>query len=266
MTLLELFINLGYTKKEYELIRNDYTFRRVTNDTLYNNVLRNYKWLSLLYGKKNVKKITTMYPTIYGLKTENMDQQIEDIINLGYTRKDVIKMTKNCPMLYGYSIDTIKEKIKSMESIGYSYDDVMKMTKLQPSIFNYSIENMCQKIDNIVELGYTREEVINMTKTCPQLYGYGIENIRAKIDFYDSINMHELANVHSTYLMQSVDLSYARYCFYQDKGVNITIDNYAKLFCSNKVFKKTYGINKKELIKKYNYDKYLKEKKSGRVI
>ena len=41
MSLLEIFISLGYTYEEYLAIRNDYTFRRITDDKMTVNVLRN---------------------------------------------------------------------------------------------------------------------------------------------------------------------------------------------------------------------------------
>ena len=58
--------------------------------------------------------------------------------------------------------------------------------------------------------------------------------------------------------MQSTKLSYARYMFYKDKGIKITMDNYRKLFINQKQFEKAYGIKKEELLKKYDYEKDMK--------
>ena len=153
-----------------------------------------------------------------------------------------------------------------MESLGYSKEEVIKMTKTLPAIYGYSIENMKQKITNIESLGYSKEEVIKMAKTLPTIYGLSIENMKQKIDFYDSINLHDLALLNTKYLMQSVSLSYARYKFYQYKGINVTIDNYKLLFINNKQFENKYKITKKELLEKYNYEEYLKEIQNGRTI
>lgn len=116
-------------------------------------------------------------------------------------------------------------------------------------------------------LGYSKEEIIKMTKTLPVIYSYSIENMKQKIAFYDSIGMHELAVIDAKQLMQSVNLSYARYSFYMDKGINIDIDNYKKLFISQKQFEKSYGITKEELLKKYDYNKYKEEEfmKEGNI-
>ena len=144
-------------------------------------------------------------------------------------------------------------------------EEVIKMTKTLPSIYGYSIENMKQKIIDIMDLGYTKEEVIKMTKTLPSIYGLSIENIKQKIDFYNLIGMHELTVIDAKLLMQSTNLSYARYSFYMDIGINIDMNNYRKLFINQKQFEKTYGITKEELLERYDYNKYKEEveKKRG---
>ena len=87
-----------------------------------------------------------------------------------------------------------------------------------------------------------------------------MDNIKQKLEFYKSINMEQIPIVHPKYLMQSVSLSYARYQFYKDRGKDITMDDYRGLFIGNKQFEKEYHITKSELLEKYNYEEYLKEK------
>ena len=48
-----------------------------------------------------------------------------------------------------------------------------------------------------------------------------------------------------------------------DKGINIDIDNYRKLFIGQKNFEKSYGITKEELLKKYDYNKFKEEKEKS---
>ena len=67
-------------------------------------------------------------------------------------------------------------------------------------------------------------------------------------------------------MMQSVDLSFARYKFFEENNINITMDNYKKLFVPQKDFISQYKINNKELIEKYNYEYYIKEKNDGKII
>ena len=195
----------------------------------------------------------------------------EEFIKLGYTEEDYEIIRNN------YAVNQIKDEtlIKKLKDnfafllkMGYTKEEVIKMTKSSPQIYSYSIENMKQKIEDIISLGYTKEEVIKMTKILPSIYGLSIENMKQKIDFYDSIDMHELAVINPKQLMQSVNLSYARYSFYKDRGIDIDMNNYGKLFVGQKNFEKTYGITKKELLEKYDYNKYKeeKEKENGRII
>ena len=57
--------------------------------------------------------------------------------------------------------------------------------------------------------------------------------------------------------MQSVSLTYARYEFLtKEKDIIIDEFNYRKLFYSEAIFKKQYGVSKDVLLKKYSYEKY----------
>ena len=260
------FVDFGYTKEEYMLIRNSYAISKYNDETL----LKKFKeiiqfFFNLGYSREEVIKITKRLPTIYGLSVESMKQKIEDIVSLGYSREEVIKMTKRLPTIYGLSIENMKQKIEDIVSLGYSREEVIKMTESHPAIYSYNIESMKQKIEDIVSLGYSREEVIMMTKGLPTIYGLSIENIKQKIDFYDSIDMHELATINPKYLMQSVSLSYARYQYFLANGIKLDMSNYKKLFINNKQFEKLYGIGKTELLKLYDYEKCM-EAKNDRTI
>ena len=225
MNLKEEFIKLGYTEDDYNEIRNSYALINIKDETI----------------SMHLKDIFTFF------------------LECGYTKEEVIKITKILPAIYGLSIENMKQKIVDIMDLGYTKEEVIKMTKILPSIYGLSIENMKQKIVDIMELGYTKEEVIKMTKTLPSIYGLSIENMKQKIDFYNLIGMHELAVIDAKNLMQSTNLSYARYSFYIDLGINIDMNNYRKLFINQKQFEKTYGITKEELLKRYDYNKYKEE-------
>ena len=61
--------------------------------------------------------------------------------------------------------------------------------------------------------------------------------------------------------MMSIELVYARYMFYKDMGINIDMNNYSKLYHSNKQFYDRFGITKEELINKYPYEKGVKDER-----
>ena len=209
--------------------------------------------------------MTKNYPAIYSLSIDNMKQKIEDLISLGYSKEEILKMTLNLPSIYGLSIDNMKQKIEDLINLGYTKEEVLKMTKNVPTIYSLSIETMKQKIEEIITLGYTKQEVIYIIKNYPTIFALSTKNLKEKIDFYNSIQMHELPIVVPKNLMQSIALTYARYMFFKDIGINIDMSNYNKLFINNSRFKQQYGLDKKELLEKYNYEKD-KENTNGRVI
>jgi len=216
--------------------------------------------IELGYTKEDIIKMTKKFPSIYSYSVENTKQKITDMVELGYSKEEVIKMTKMYPIIYGYSIETIKHKIEDIISLGYSKEEVIKMTKYLPSLYTLSKENMKQKIENLINLGYSKDEIIIMTKKLPQMYNLGIENISQKLEFYESIELREMCINDTKQLMQSVDLSYARYKFLENREIFITMQNYKLLFISQKQFEKQFGITKSEILELYNY----KEEKERR--
>ena len=78
MTLKEEFIILGYTKDDYDAIRNSYPISSIKDETLIEKVRDNYSFL----------------------------------LKLGYKREEIIKITKSLPEIYGYSTRTIEQKMK----------------------------------------------------------------------------------------------------------------------------------------------------------
>ncbi len=226
----EYLISLGYSYDKAESILNSYAIKSFKEDTLLIHIKSNYNFF----------------------------------ITLGYSHEDVIKMTKQLPTLYTLSIENIKQKIEDLISLGYSREDVIKMTKTLPALYGYSIENIKQKIEDLISLGYSRDDVIKMTKQLPALYGYTIENIKLKVEFYKRINLGFIMVCDTKRLMQSIDLTYARYMFFKNQGLEITKENYTKLFYGAKNFEKQYGVDKSTLLEKYNFQEYINNKNKNK--
>lgn len=83
--------------------------------------------------------------------------------------------------------------------------------------------------------------------------------MQRKIGFYYLIGLSELLVKAPQILVQSTALSYARYMFYNENGIEIDETNYLKLFKSPRDFEKQYGMNHKEILSKYDYQKYLEQ-------
>ena len=208
--------------------------------------------------------MSKLFPQLFIISIDTLKQKIDNLTTLYYTKEDIIKMTKSFPAIIGYSIENMKQKINDLNEIGYPEDDIIKMSKCLPQIFGYSTKSIKQKIESLTSMGYKKDDVINATKKIPQLFSYSLENLKGKIEFYDSINLHDLLVVNPKQLIQSTALSYAKYMFYKDKGIEINMDNHKKLFISNNQFEKTYKITKVELLQKYDYNKYIEEINGGK--
>ena len=221
-------VKLGYTPEEViRMTRNNPSIYGYKIETIKDKI----RYMNALgYTLEEVRYISKVLPSFYGLDINSIDSKINNIASLGYTREEVIAMTKKLPTLFSHGIDNLSKKMTDLISLGYTYEDVIRMTKTFPTIYSYLIDNIQIKMKQIELLGYTPEEVIRITRGLPNLFGLSIEKISERLNFYNEIGMHDLALVKPIRLMQGVDLSYARYCFYQDMDIEINMDNYLDLF------------------------------------
>lgn len=63
------------------------------------------------------------------------------------------------------------------------------------------------------------------------------------------------------HLIQSLELSHARYEYLKSKEIGIDIYNYSKLFYNKKIFEKLFGIDNDKLLELYPVEEYLKVQK-----
>ena len=203
-------------------------------------------------------------PALLSFSQENIENKLDDMMSLGYSYKQILKMTASFPTIYALSMDTIVQKIEFLVSLGYTRSDVLRMLELLPMMLGYSTENVKKKIDDLISLGFSYEEVIKMTRELPSLYSCSIENLKEKIYYLRSVGLGEIAIKNPKQLMQSVDLTYARYMYLtQDVGLDIDMGNSKLLFLEAKIFKRRFQITKKELLEKYSYDEDIRKKDSS---
>lgn len=182
---------------------------------------------------------------------EKIKETFETLLLMGYNKDDTIKIISNCPYLFNLAKQSIITKVNEIQNLGYSFDDVIKMTVSYPNIFILNIENIKMKIYDMVNLGYTRDEVMQITVGFPSIFALNIENIREKKEFYDSIGLNNILLKKPLLLIQSVELSYARYKFLTSQGITINDSNFNLLFISSSEFKKRYNIDSSDLMEKY---------------
>ena len=110
---------------------------------------------------------------------------------------------------------------------------------------------MKQKMEDLISLGYSYKEVIIITKKFPQIYSSSIDDIREKKEFYDFLGIGFIILLEPRRLIQSLNLSYARYMFLLSIGIHINKDNFRKLFIEEKQFIKLYNKTNEDIINQY---------------
>ena len=210
---------------------------------------------------------------------------VEDWTSLGYTHIQLINMIRRHPALLSYDINIIKEKLDFMMSLWNSKEGILEMTSIHPQIFDYTTENLTKTIEKVVDfgfekeqalkfllrvcsfilpeefiekkfnqlisIGYNKDEIIKMLETFPSLFLLNIDVLNEKIQFYDRIGLSKKVAENAKLLMQSTELSYARYMFYKSIGITIDEENFKLLFMSGKDFQELYHVNNRYIVEKY---------------
>ena len=267
---IEDMVKMGYTEKD--IIRMTKRSPSIYNLNIKYIETRIKDMESFGYSRKDVIEMTKKFPSIYTFGIKYINGKIEDIESLGYSREAVIEMSRKLPAILGYLIDTINQKIKDLKSLGYSQEEIIDMTRIFPAIFGYDKQTIIDGIQNLENLGYSRKQTLKITKGLPSILGSDLQKVKEKIEFYDSIGLHWLAIKCPKNLIQSTELSRARYLFFADpdsdfEGKRIECfnqSNFRRLFIDGRKFEKMYHISNEDLIKKYDndyYQEYLKKMK-----
>lgn len=216
--LSEIMINLGYSQKDIDRIRNTdpidgcgdnylclavtttfklfndfgYTAKQIIKMTTerpqifaYDIISDKLQYLLKLLGdKKIVIKVTLDFPTLFSYDTKTLDGKIADLVKLGYKKDVIIKNIKNYPELLGLSIeDNIKQMINEFKKNRFSDAEILKITSRNPSVFGRDKKIIKDTLDKYEGLGYSRKDVISMLKKHPQIFNYDPERINERISF-----------------------------------------------------------------------------------
>ena len=109
------------------------------------------------------------------------------------------------------------------------------------------------------DCGFTKEEIVKITGNLPSFLLLSDSNVLAKINFFRSIGLANVIVNDSKKLMQSLELTYARYAYFQEINHEVNSSNYFRLFYSQKNFIKRYGVDNKTLLAKYLLDDEIKK-------
>lgn len=215
----------------------------------------------LNYNDEEINKILSIFPILFNYPIENLEEKFNGICNLGFSPEEVKKITIKFPSIYGLSIEKINEKFNFICNQGYSKSEVKKMITQLPSLIGLDTEKIKTRLEFLRTYGFDDETIHKMTTILPAVFAIGEQGLKERIDFYDSANLRQIIEIDPKQLIQGVKLSYARYNFYKDNGIDITMDNYKKLFINQSEFIKNYKLSNDEIIEKYDYKLISNERK-----
>ena len=298
-----MFKQYGYTDKQIEKILESYIFRDRGEEFIINWLKEKFEFFSSVgYTKSQILKMTVVYPSLFTYGIDNFVKKIEFLKSLGYADEEVIKITCSAHQVYGHSVDSIMQKIEEIESLGYKREQVLKIMLLSTSLFASGVNTIKQKFNYLETLGYTKEEVLKITNFFPNLYGVSIDNIKGKMDviqslgyskeevlklilglptllgysnehlkekfsFFIKMGLRDVPLSRPRNLMQSVDLTYARFRFLtEERNKEISMKTVSSLFAGSNLFQKTYKISKDELLARYSYDLDVRSKNKKRLL
>ena len=117
------------------------------------------------------------------------------------------------------------------------------------------------RFNNLLTFGFKVEDARGIVLEFPVILGSTIENTNDKLNLYKEFGILNVIVKVPKYLIQSVELSFARYYYLNSIGIEINEENAFLLFINESVFKKRFKISKADLLDRFNYEEYLNKKK-----
>ena len=165
-------------------------------------------------------------------------------------------MTTTMPSLLGITTEGILDRFEFFIQLGYTKEEFIKMSASLPALYNYSTDKITSRVRELLEFGYTKEEVIIISKVFPAIFSFSSESLSLKLDYYKFLNIERSFIKAPKNLIQSIELSYARYEFFKQNN----------MFMGSEQFKQLYGITNEEIIRMYDYNKTIVGNNNERTI
>ena len=248
-----LFKKLGFTDTQYNNIINDPGVT-LKSSTLYENFVNNVTlFLDNGYKKKDIVRLVF---SNHNLTYLNLNKKIEMFSRFGYDQEAFFKMLKKSAKLVNLGEQNLNDSLDNFNKLGYSSEVIYKMTIVHPALFSYSVERVKTRIKELEYCGYNRDEVLKLTCDYPAIFGSDAETLNRKLRYYNLIGLHEYILERPKDLIQSVELTYARYNFFRDSDMEMNKTNMQSLFKREEAFKKQYGFSNKGLLAIYRFSNY----------
>lgn len=253
MEMEKIFLELGMSLEEFRKFSlkcvNIYAYskERVCS---YIGFFRN-----LGYEDRDIKKIFMLSPMIFRSSVSNLDKLYNDMLNYGFSMEEIFNIGKNFCSLWSHNFDKIMDIINTFISLGFNRDEIKEIIVRDPSLIGYGVDTICDKYNRIIDLGIDKDEINGVTIEYPSIINSDTQRTEKIINFFSNIGLRKkIIDDPKNIFIQSVEVSYARYCYYMDSGIEINEDNYKKLFFGWQYFKKVTGISKEELLEMYKYE------------
>ena len=122
-------------------------------------------------------------------------------------------------------------------------------------VYVLSLENIKNTFGLFLNRGFSKEETISITVRVPNVFSYSFDSVNKKLDVLRSVSLEDEVVKRPSYLIQGVDLSYARVKYLKSHNVVLNHKVFNYLVLSNKEFLKKFGISNDDVRKKYSYGK-----------
>ena len=231
--------------------------------------------------REEVIKLFKVFPVLLKLSEESVIAKAEFYQQeFGLDKQEFIKMLKSQPVLLSHSQETIKSKAEFYQrEFNLSKTEFIKMLKVLPALLGLTEETIKAKVEFYQqEFDLSRTEFIKMLKVLPALLNYSEDSVKEKhkqiLDLHipksviiknpsiltvptNTLKMRYIILrqvftreeiLSKIWYMFNQDKTYARLRYLQTKGYNIKI---SQLLKGEKLFVDIWGVESKELMKKY---------------
>ena len=189
-------------------------------------------------------------PQLYGYQEDKIIERINYLQKLGYSIEDIIKMTTQYPQLYSFKENRIADTIKLLLSFSLPHPVVLKMLKISPQLIGYSSEKIQKNLQILNSMNYSKEKIMCIITLYPSILGISSDSLLKHLEFYQELNLEEIIFKNPRNLLQSIELTYARLCYFEEHDIPISS---RKLFMKKSEFERIYQITTEDLLALYPY-------------
>lgn len=221
----------------------------------------------IINNKNKIITIIESQPNILSFSNKMLNQKIEWFYDKGYNKEEIIKLITKAPTILTLDYESPKSNIEQKynylkNELKYTKEEIINITTRFSVYYTLSLNTIKKRIDNLKRIGYNMDIIKVIVYKFPQIISLKESTINQKYNYLEEIDMLEVFIEKPLCLMQSLELTKARYEYLTNKKIEVNKNSYSKLFLCSKKFKKVYGIDNEELLKKYKEEKEKCEQKN----